>query len=243
MSAASQPSEEEIDNLIFLPGFSTADVVSNVSGRGVGMDVVRRNIQALGGRISVQSRFGAGSRFLLSLPLTLAILDGMIVAVGNESYIIPLANIVESLRPKPQEIHAVAGSGDVVAIRGEYVPLIYLSRHFCLSDAIHDASRGVVVVVENESAGPVGLVVDELLGQQQVVVKSLEANYGAVHEIGGATILGNGRVALILDVAGLRDRAASAAQANRTRVDRPALLLERQSPTSQLNEQYDRGVN
>ncbi len=243
MSAASQPSEEEIDNLIFLPGFSTADVVSNVSGRGVGMDVVRRNIQALGGRISVQSRFGAGSRFLLSLPLTLAILDGMIVAVGNESYIIPLANIVESLRPKPQEIHAVAGSGDVVAIRGEYVPLIYLSRHFCLSDAIHDASRGVVVVVENESAGPVGLVVDELLGQQQVVVKSLEANYGAVHEIGGATILGNGRVALILDVAGLRDRAASAAQANRTRIDRPALLLKRQSPTSQLNEQYDRGVN
>jgi two-component system chemotaxis sensor kinase CheA len=130
VAAEETPSEEAIDNLIFLPGFSTAEIVSNVSGRGVGMDVVRRNIQALGGRISLQSRLGAGSRFLLSLPLTLAIMDGMIVAVGRESYIVPLTNIIESLRPRRQDIHAVAGCGDVVAIRGQYVPLLYLAGHF-----------------------------------------------------------------------------------------------------------------
>jgi two-component system chemotaxis sensor kinase CheA len=203
-----QPGDEEIDNLIFHPGLSTSDTVSNVSGRGVGMDVVRRNIQALGGRITVQSRKGTGSRFLLSLPLTLAILDGMIVAVGRESYIVPLTNIVESLRPRRRDIHAVVGSGDVVAIRGEYVPLLYLARHFGVPAAEEDASRGIVVVVENESAGQVGLVVDELLGQQQVVVKSLEANYGYVEGVGGATILGNGRVALILDIASLHGTAS-----------------------------------
>ena len=208
-----QPADDEIDNMIFLPGLSTAQAVTNVSGRGVGMDVVRRNIQALGGRIAVQSRVGAGSRFVLSLPLTLAILDGMIVAVGRESYIVPLTNIVESLRPRREDIHAVVGSGDVVAIRGAYVPLIYLARHLGVPDAEHDAARGIVVVVEHEGAGQVGLVVDELLGQQQVVVKSLEANYGEVEGIGGATILGNGRVALILDVAGLHRPGSSEQQA------------------------------
>jgi two-component system chemotaxis sensor kinase CheA len=208
-----QPSEEEIDALIFLPGFSTAETVSSVSGRGVGMDVVRRNIQALGGRITVQSRQGAGSRFLLSLPLTLAILDGMIVAVGHESYIVPLTNIVESLRPRRQDIHAVVGCGDVVAIRGEYVPLLYLASLFGVPDAVSDAARGIVVVVETEGSGQLGLVVDELVGQQQVVVKSLEANYGEVTGVGGATILGNGRVALILDMAGLQGPAAARAEA------------------------------
>ena len=198
------PGDEEIDDLIFLPGFSTVDVVSNVSGRGVGMDVVRRNIQALGGRVTVQSRCGAGSRFILSLPLTLAILDGMIVAVGHESYIIPLANIVESLRPQRGDIHAVVGRGDVVSIRGSYVPLVYLADRFSVPDAVTDPAQGIVVVVENETAGKIGLVVDDLLGQQQVVVKSLESNYGAVDGVGGATILGDGRVALILDIAGLR---------------------------------------
>jgi two-component system chemotaxis sensor kinase CheA len=190
-------------------GLVTPDAVSSISGRGVGMDVVRRNIQALGGRITLQSRAGAGSRFLLSLPLTLAILDGMIVAVGGESYIVPLTNIIESLRPKAGDIHAVVGCGSVVAIRGEYVPLIHLARHFRVPNAVEDPSRGIVVVVESEGAGQVGLVVDELLGQQQVVVKSLEANYGAVDGIGGATILGNGRVALILDIARLRGAPAA----------------------------------
>ena len=204
------PAEEDIDSLIFLPGFSTAETVSNISGRGVGMDVVRRNIHALGGRITLQSRAGAGSRFLLSLPLTLAIMDGMIVAVGRESYIVPLTNIVESLRPRRQDIHAVPGSGEVVTIRGDYVPLLYLAAHFGVPGAVTDAARGIVVVVENEGTGQVGLVVDELLGQQQVVVKSLEANYGEVAGIGGATILGNGRVALILDISGLRASSAPA---------------------------------
>ena len=182
----------------------SAAIVSSVSGRGVGMDVVKRNIHALGGRIAVESNFGAGSRFLLSLPLTLAVLDGMVVAVGRETYIIPLTNIMESLRPTAANIHAVVGRGDVLTLRGVYVPLFYLHRHFMVADAVADACRGTVVIVEGEGEGQVGLVVDELLGQQQVVVKSLETNYDAVDGIGGATILGNGMVALILDVERLR---------------------------------------
>ena len=198
--------DEDVDQLIFLPGFSTADTVSDVSGRGVGMDVVKRNIQALGGRITVESRAGHGSRFLLSLPLTLAILDGMTVAVGQESYIIPLTNIMESLRPRPDCIHTVVGRGDVIAIRGEYVPLIYLHHRFQVPNAVTDPCQGIVVIVESEGTDRIGLVVDELLGQLQVVVKSLEANYGPVAGVGGATILGDGRVALILDVSRLEER-------------------------------------
>jgi two-component system chemotaxis sensor kinase CheA len=207
--------DEEIDRLIFLPGFSTADKVSDVSGRGVGLDVVTRNIQALGGRIAVDSREGKGSRFQLSLPLTLAILDGMAVAVGAESYIVPLTNIMESLRPKPDSIHPVTGQGDVLAIRDEYVPLIYLHRRFDVPDAVTDPCKGIVVVVESEGANRIGLVVDDLLGQQQVVVKSLEANYGPVDGIGGATVLGDGRVALILDVSRLRGSSTFARMAER----------------------------
>jgi two-component system chemotaxis sensor kinase CheA len=197
--------DEEIDQLIFLPGFSTAEKISDVSGRGVGLDVVKRNIQALGGRIAVDSREGAGSRFQLSMPLTLAILDGMAVAVGVESYIVPLTNIMESLRPKSEAIHPVTGQGDVLAIRGEYIPLVYLHRRFGVPDAVTDPCKGIVVIVESEGANRIGLVVDDLMGQQQVVVKSLEANYGPVDGIGGATVLGDGRVALILDVSRLRD--------------------------------------
>ena len=205
IAADATPSEEDIDNLIFLPGFSTVEVVSDISGRGVGMDVVKRNIQALGGRVAVESRPGTGSRFVLSLPLTLAILDGMAVAVGREIYIIPLTNIMESLRPKREHIHPVVGRSDVLAIRGEYVPLVYLHRRLLVPNAVTDPCRGIVVIVESEGAGKIGLVVDELLGQQQVVVKSLEANYGPVDGVGGATILGDGRVALILDVNRLQE--------------------------------------
>lgn len=196
-------SDTEIDNLIFMPGFSTAETVSSISGRGVGMDVVRRNIQALGGRVAVSSQPGHGSRFTLSLPLTLAVLDGLVVAVGAESYIVPLTSIVESLRPRVEDVHAVVGRGDVLAIRGAYVPLVYLHEFFLIKNAIREANRGIVVIVECDQRGHVGLVVDDLLGQQQVVVKSLEENYHAIDGIGGATILGNGRVALILDVAGV----------------------------------------
>ncbi|MGY3454454.1 chemotaxis protein CheA [Bradyrhizobium sp. USDA 4353] len=203
--AGASLTEDEIDNLIFLPAFSTADVISNISGRGVGMDVVKRNVQALGGRISVRSRFGQGSSFTLSLPLTLAVVDGMVVSVGRETFIIPLVAIVENLRPQTADIHPVVGRGHVLALRGEYLPLVYLHRVFSIGGAIGDPCRGIVIIVQSESAGRVGIVVDELLGQQQVVVKSLEANYEPVDGISGATILGNGRVALILDVARLHE--------------------------------------
>ncbi len=218
-------SDEEIDNLIFLPGFSTAENVSSISGRGVGMDVVKRNMQALGGRITVESEFGTGSRFILSLPLTLAVLDGMVVAVGAETYIVPLTQIRESLRPKTADIRPVLGAGDVLAIRGEYLPLVYLHRHFNVADAVTDPCHGIVMIVESEGDGRMCLVVDELVGQQQVVVKSLEANYDPVEGISGATILGNGRVALILDIGRLRDIMAPAAR-------RPTLLPGEQDISS-----------
>jgi two-component system chemotaxis sensor kinase CheA len=210
-------SDEEIDQLIFLPGFSTAEAVSNVSGRGVGMDVVKRNIQALGGRIHLESRPGQGSRFMLSLPLTLAVLDGMIVTVGGERYVVPVTNIVESLRPRAADLGHLGASAEVLSIRGEYVALVHLHRVFGIGGAIEDPSRGLVVLVEIEGRERFGLVVDEMLGQQQVVIKSMEGNYGAIDGVSAATILGDGRVALILDVAGLRHatqrRRPAAAQA------------------------------
>jgi len=139
------------------------------------------------------------------------VLDGMVVAVGGETYIVPLTNIVESLRPKPQDIRPVMGRGDVLAIRGEYVPLNYLHRTFAVPDAVTDPSLGIVVIVEGDAGKRIGLVVDDLLGQQQVVVKSIEANYDSIDGIGGATILGSGRVALILDISRLRDTSCQAA--------------------------------
>jgi two-component system chemotaxis sensor kinase CheA len=197
-------SPEEIENFIFLPGFSTAERISNISGRGVGMDVVKRNIQALGGRVHVASKPGQGSRFSVSLPLTLAVLDGMIVTVASERYIVPLTNIIESLRPRAADISRLGPGRDVLAIRGAYVPLVYLARALNTGRAITDPTQGLVVLVEVEGGEKIGLVVDEMLGQQQVVIKSLEANYRRIGGISAATILGDGRVALILDVGGLR---------------------------------------
>ena len=197
-------SDEEIDNFIFLPGFSTAERVSNISGRGVGMDVVKKNIQALGGRVHVTSTPGVGSRFTLSLPLTLAVLDGMVVTVGAERYIVPLTNILESLRPKPGDVSRLVDGGDVLAIRGEYVRLIQLARTFDVAGAIEDPTQALVVLVEGEGGTKFGLLVDEILGQQQVVMKTLEANYRRIEGVSAATILGDGQVALILDISGLR---------------------------------------
>ncbi len=196
--------DEQIDMLIFAPGFSTAAQVSDVSGRGVGMDVVRKNIQDVGGRVVVQSTPGAGSRFILSLPLTLAVMDGMLVAVGHERYVLPLTNIVESLRPTVHQARTLVDVGDVLTLRGEYIPLIPLHQLFGVANAITDPTRGLVVVVETEGGERIGLLVDELLGQQQVVIKSLDSNFRPVTGISAATILGDGRVALILDVAALR---------------------------------------
>ncbi|MGI9491215.1 MAG: chemotaxis protein CheA, partial [Geminicoccaceae bacterium] len=203
ISSDARPSDDEIDNMILLPGFSTADQVSNVSGRGVGMDVVVRKIQNMGGRIGITSIPGQSSRFNLTLPLTLAVLDGMIIRVGNEFYIIPITSIVETQRPDGETIHQLANGGDVLAIRGGFIKLVHLARLFGCQNLARQADDQLVVVVETGTSGPIGLVVDELVGQQQVVIKSLESNYRRVQGVAGATILGNGMVALILDVDGV----------------------------------------
>lgn len=201
------PSPEEIDQLVFLPGFSTAEQVTNVSGRGVGMDVVKRNIEHMGGTVSVVNQPGLGTHFSVSLPLTLAILDGMIVRVGAERYIVPITSIIETLRPRADAVHAVEGHHDVINVRGEFVPLIYLYRLFDVADAIDDPSRALTVLVE-AGQKKIGLVVDELIGQQQVVIKSLDTNAERVRGISGATILGDGQVSLILEINDLQPNAS-----------------------------------
>jgi two-component system chemotaxis sensor kinase CheA len=198
-----QLSDEAINNLIFLAGFSTHDQATDISGRGVGMDVVKRNVEELGGSIEVRSDTGKGSRFIITLPLTLAIVDGQTVAVGSESYIVPLTAIVESLQLRTASVSQVVGHGEVLSFRGEYLPVLRLEKVFdARGQRAQAADDGLIMVVEGDGRR-VGLCVDELLGQQQVVVKTLEANYGHVDGIAGATILGDGSVALILDIAGL----------------------------------------
>ncbi len=195
-----QLTDEEIDNLIFLPGFSTADKISDVSGRGVGMDVVKRSVQALGGRISISSRPGLGSTFTLSLPLTLAVLDGMVVDVAGETLVVPLAAIVESLRPKPEEVRPLGPVGSVLAVRDSFVPLIDVGLTLGYRTTSPSPTEGVVLLVEGEDGSRAALVADAIHGQRQVVIKSLEQNYQQVEGVAAATILGDGRVALILDV-------------------------------------------
>ncbi len=194
--------QDKIYELIMLPGFSTADVVTDVSGRGVGMDVVVKNIQALGGQIEVQSEAGKGSVFTIRLPLTLAILDGQTVAVGKEDYIVPLVSIIESIQLRPDMLNVVVGKGETFKLRDEHLPIIRLHNVFGAEPVTTDLTKGLLVVVEGEGR-KVGLFVDELRGQQQVVIKSLEANYKRIEGISGATILGDGSVALILDIPGL----------------------------------------
>jgi len=193
-------SDEEIDNLIFLPGFSTAEVISDVSGRGVGMDVVRRSIQALGGRISISSNPGKGSTFTLSLPLTLAVLDGMVVTAAEQTLVAPLTTIVESLTPRAQDVHHVGGHDAVIRFRDEFVPLIDVALTMGFREAPVPSGGGVAVVIETEAGLRAALLFDAIQGQRQVVIKSLETNYQQVEGVAAATILGDGRVALILDV-------------------------------------------
>ncbi|MCS0628324.1 chemotaxis protein CheA [Telluria mixta] len=195
-------SDADVWQLIFAPGFSTAEIVTDVSGRGVGMDVVKRNIQALGGTIDIRSARGFGTTILISLPLTLAILDGMSIRSGEEIYILPLGFVVESLQPARADVKEIHGQGRVVKVRGEYLPLIPLYQMFNIEPRITDPCEGILVILEAEGR-KAALFVDELVGQQQVVVKNLEANYRKVAGISGATILGDGGVALILDVGAL----------------------------------------
>jgi two-component system chemotaxis sensor kinase CheA len=193
-------SDEEIDNLIFAPGFSTADTISDISGRGVGMDVVKRSIQALGGRISISSRPGHGSTFTMSLPLTLAVLDGMVVTVAGQTLVVPLTAIVETLQPEATAIHSFGANQRLISIRDSFCPLVDVGRILNFRSVQANPVEGVALLVESEGGGQRALMVDAIQGQRQVVIKSLEANYTHVPGIAAATILGDGRVALILDV-------------------------------------------
>jgi two-component system chemotaxis sensor kinase CheA len=194
--------DDQVHDLIFLPGFSTAEATTDLSGRGVGMDVVRRNINELGGTVELRSEHGKGTRFIVNLPLTLAIVDGQLAAIGEETYIVPIVSIVESLQLRPGMVSAVAGEAEVFSFRGEYVPIVRLHELFGAPPRSADLFEGLIMVVEGDGRR-IGLFVDALLGQQQVVIKSLESNYGRIEGVGGATILGEGSIALILDIPGL----------------------------------------
>jgi two-component system chemotaxis sensor kinase CheA len=195
-------SDDAVAELIFQPGFSTAAVTTDVSGRGVGMDVVRRNVANLGGTVTIRSKAGQGSVFTITLPLTLAIIDGLTAAVGEECYIVPLVSIVESVQLKADALRTMPGGGELFRFRGEYLPLLRLHQLFGCAGAQQAIEDGLLIVVEGDG-GRVGLFVDGLIGQQQAVVKSLEANYRRVQGVSGATILADGSVALIVDVAGV----------------------------------------
>ncbi|WEK57181.1 MAG: chemotaxis protein CheA [Candidatus Brevundimonas phytovorans] len=210
--------DDEVDNLIFLPGFSTAETITDVSGRGVGMDVVRRSIQALGGRISISSNPGKGSTFTLSLPLTLAVLDGMVVAAAEQTLVAPLSAIVESLTPRVEDIHHVGGHDAVIRFREEFVPMVDVGRVMGFRDDATPLMGGVVMIVETEAGSRAALLVDAINGQRQVVIKSLETHYRHVDGVSAATILGDGSVALILDIDAL-------VLAGRRKSNRPELKM------------------
>jgi two-component system chemotaxis sensor kinase CheA len=199
---------EQVRLLIFEAGFSTADRITGISGRGVGLDVVRRNVDAMNGSVGVESEEGRGCAIRLRLPLTLAILEGLLARVGSDTWILPLTAILESVRPKASEIRMIAGQGEVVMLRGEAVPLVRLYRLFQVPGAVTNPAEGITVIVEHQGRR-LALLTDQLLGQQQVVIKSLEANYRKVEGVAGATILGDGRPALIVDVPGIVNMATA----------------------------------
>lgn len=194
---------EDIDNLIFAPGFSTAQVVSNISGRGVGMDVVRQNVKELGGRITIESVPGKGTTFILTLPLTLAISDGMIVNVGDQTLVVPLAHVVESLRPGDNDVKGLGANRHMLNVRGQFIPILSLREALGSPTGATNPDEGVLIVVDTESAGQAALLVDDICDQRQFVIKSLATNFRPVEGVAGATILGDGKVALIVDVDGL----------------------------------------
>lgn len=192
-------SDEEIDGLICAPGFSTAETISNISGRGVGMDVVRSNVEALGGRLEINSVPGEGTTFTMALPLTLAILDGMIVRLGDQRFVLPLANVVETVQPEPGQVQATSPSSEVIELRGQYLPVRRVGEMFGMRSE-RAPEDSLVIIVESETAGNVGLMVDTIDNRREVVIKSLEDNLHPIRGLGGATILGDGSIALILDI-------------------------------------------
>lgn len=202
ISAEDKLSPAQIHDLVFLPGFSTADAGSGISGRGAGLDVVRKNINSLGGSVEVISGRGEGARFTIRLPLTLAVMAGQIIQVADERYILPLSSIVESLEIHAGDIKRVSGKGELYPLRDEYIPVIRLYEIFDIEPQVTELDKGLLVVAEGDNQ-KVGLFIDDLLGQQQVNIKSLETHYRKVTGLSGATVLGDGTVALILDVAGL----------------------------------------
>ncbi|MET3824951.1 two-component system chemotaxis sensor kinase CheA [Sphingomonas sp. PvP055] len=194
-------SDEEIDQLICAPGFSTAETISSISGRGVGMDVVRSNVEALGGRVDITSVPGAGTSFTMILPLTLAILDGMIVRLSGQRFVLPLANVIETVRPEPGQVRAMTPSSEVIELRGAYLPVKRLTDLFgFVGEDRRSPEESLVIIVESETAGNVGLMVDTIDDRREVVIKSLEQNLHPIRGLGGATILGDGSIALILDI-------------------------------------------
>uniref|UniRef100_Q47I49 Chemotaxis protein CheA n=1 Tax=Dechloromonas aromatica (strain RCB) TaxID=159087 RepID=Q47I49_DECAR len=197
-----QMTDSEVFNLIFEAGFSTAEQVTDVSGRGVGMDVVRRNIQSMGGRVEIESMLGVGTRMTVRLPLTLAILDGMSIALGDQTYILPLSYVIESFQPRMGDIKTLSNQARVIQVRGEYLPVVVLHELFNIKPSANDFTQGIMVVIDADGV-KAALFVDALVGQHQVVIKSLEANYRRVQGISGATIMGDGHVALILDVSAI----------------------------------------
>ncbi len=211
LQVSDQMTDQEVFNLIFEAGFSTAEQVTDVSGRGVGMDVVRRNIQSMGGRVEIESMTGVGTRMTVRLPLTLAILDGMSVAVGEQTYILPLSYVIESLQPQRGDIKTLSNQARLIQVRGEYLPVVVLHELFGLKSSWNDLTQGIMVVLDADGI-KAALFVDALVGQHQVVIKSLEANYRKVPGISGATIMGDGHVALILDVSAIAGMARSTMQ-------------------------------
>jgi two-component system chemotaxis sensor kinase CheA len=206
-------SDVEAWGLIFEAGFSTAKEVTSLSGRGVGMDVVRRNIASLGGSVSVSSVKGEGTTITIQVPLTLAVLDGMIVGVGEEQYIVPLEFVAEAFKPAPGDIRSIVNQASLVAVRGEHLPIVRLDDIVQFSDPGRERPEPICLVVEVDSRRS-ALLVDQLVGQQQLVVKSLDANLHSVPGVAGATILGDGRVALILDVSAFTRTSARAVARN-----------------------------
>lgn len=218
---ADELSDEQIHHLIFAPGFSTADAVSDLSGRGVGMDVVRKNINKLGGMIDVATAPNKGTTFTIRLPLTLAIMDGQLIQVGEQVYIIPLISVIESLQVDTKQLNKVAGHSELYRLRDSYIPILRLHELFNIPGAVTDLTQGLLVIVEGEGL-QVGLFVDDLLSQQQVVIKSLESNFKRLEGIAGATILGDGTVSLIVDVVGLIRNASALSSKQKTKAIRKA---------------------